>query len=710
MVGPAAQVRGERNRGAIFAASRIVELHESADVGEQGAAGDSRIAQHRHLPTQSSFAPELMTAVLAVAATNGGLPAEPSFSRMLGRMRARGSDRVESWRDGSAALGVSRYDWESSSALAGASAAETRPALIVAADATLYYQADLHRRLASAGVAPAGRANGDLIAAAYRAWGDRCVDHLEGDYAFVVWDAERRRVFCARDFMGSRSLYYAGSGESFVAASTIGAILEHPAVHAETNIVAIGETVSALFAASHETAYMGILSLPAGHTLTWDAESGVATPHRFWTAPEFLSEGSPETPFDVATGQLRELLIAATAERMAPAGVTSISLSGGYDSPAVFGAAQPTLQQRADAVLRAVSISYPHGDLGREDELIDLIVAHWNTSTGYIDIGDIPMFDRVEERAAERDEPFCHGFENFNRALPRLGRDLGARVMLNGNGGDQLFHVEPVYLADLLRRGRLFSVMGEWRATGVASYRELFRWAVLPLMGARSRALAARMRGGRPLRGYLDQMLPPWVRQDFATQHHLLERELQYTPKRESRDAASFERTWILTHPFYARITAEHFALSLAEGVEQRAPLFDGRLVAFAATRPRTERRSKNETKRLLRAAVRDLLPEQVLAPRRYRTGTTITYFGRSFRSALLQHAPRLFRTPVLADLGIVEPKSLQYATDAYLRGDAEWSATALMYTLHTELWLRARAGAAHVTPVDWSRKQREVA
>ena len=625
---------------------------------------------------------------------------------MLGRMRARGSDHVDTWRDGTAVMGSSRFAWEPSSGLASPNGATDRR-LVVAADATLYYRDDLLRRLAAAGIRATGQSSAELIAAAFRAWGDRCVEHLEGDYAFAVWDPERRRAFCVRDFMGTRSLYYTVVGNTFVVGSTIGAVLEHPAVRDEQNLVAIAETVAALFAASHETAYRGVFCMPAGHTLSWDANSGLSGPHRFWDAPEFLSEGRPAVPFENAVEQLRALLIDATAQRLETSGLTSISLSGGYDSPAIFGAAHAAITDAGAGSLQPVSISYPANDLGREDELIDSILRHWNTSTRWIDIGTIPMFERVEERAASRDEPFCHGFETFNRALPREGREAGARVMLNGNGGDQLFHVEPVYLADMLRRGRLLGVMGEWRATGVAGYRDLFRWAVLPLLGPTARDVAARLRG-RPLHGYLDQVVPSWIRPEFAARHQLLEREAEFTPKPVGRDAASYERRWILMHPFYPRIAAEHFAVSLSEGVEQRAPLYDGRLVTFAATRPRVERRSRNETKRLLRAAVKDLLPQEVLAPRKYRTGTTMTYFGRSLRSALLDHARRLFVNPVLADLGIVEPKALQYATDAYLRGDAESSATSLMYTLHTEFWLRARAGVAATTPIDKSTEQTE--
>src|SRR5690606_4084438 len=137
----------------------------------------------------------------------------------------------------------------------------------------------------------------------------------------------------------------------------------------------------------------------------------------------------------------------------------SIWLSGGWDSPAVFAAGQAALRASGDPrSLLPVSISYPPGDPGREDELIESIAMHWDVPIHWVDIRDIPFVDRPVERAAERDEPFGHAFEMWHRSLARGSRGVGAHVAFDGVGGDQLFQVSEVYFADLLRSGRLLEL------------------------------------------------------------------------------------------------------------------------------------------------------------------------------------------------------------------------------------------------------------
>src|SRR2546430_9937304 len=127
----------------------------------------------------------------------------------------------------------------------------------------------------------------------------------------------------------------------------------------------------------------------------------------------------------------------------------------GRDSPAVFGAGQHALRaRRSERELRPVSISYPVGDPGREDELIAAIADSWSTPVDWLDIRGIPFFDRPAERAAGRDEPYEPLYETLHRALAQASRAQGAHVVLDGWGGGQLFGADRSYLADLLRTRR----------------------------------------------------------------------------------------------------------------------------------------------------------------------------------------------------------------------------------------------------------------
>ena len=637
-----------------------------------------------------------MSAFVAIVDSRSPGLGDAGLDAMVRRLRSRGADRADRWRDGNAVVAVVRAAWEMADGFAGGVLVGQDDDLVVAADATFYYVADLERKLASSGVRPRSRAPSHLILAAYRAWGDACVEHLEGDYAFVVWDRRRRRMLCARDFGATRPLFYALLGGTLVVASTLGAVLAHPACEPELDEVALAAAAAALFAVPDETVYRGVKRLPPGHTLTW--EPGVAPRvTRVWEPPLFVGEDQPAVPFDEAAAELRALLVRATEERLDRSGPTALTMSGGWDSPAVFGAGQEALRLGSPAgrTLVPVSMSFPEGDTGREDETIAAIAAHWRSEVHWVDIRAVPMFDRLQERIAARDEPFAHPYETFNRALARRARETGARVCLNGVGGDALFQASAGFLADLLRRGRLRSTLREWQSLSGPSgrrWKELGRWGVLPLVPRRVLRAAGWVRETRPMRRYLDRLPPPWLADGFARRVDLAKRELAHVPPRRAGEGvASYEASWMISYPFFWHIFETLYQSQFEEGVELRSPLFDERVLRFAATRPRVERNSGGDVKRLLRAAMRGLLPDEVLAPRADKTGTLGTYFGRSIRENFATVFEPTFDRSLMAQLGIFDARQLvtksRQSAQRLGADDAWW----LMFALATEIWLQQR-------------------
>ncbi len=330
------------------------------------------------------------------------------------------------------------------------------------------------------------------------------------------------------------------------------------------------------------------------------------------------------------------------------------------------------------------------GDPGREDELITSVAGRWGATPHWIDSAEISLLDQLCEGAASRDEPFAHVFEHWNRALARGSRAVDSHVALHGNGGDQLFQVSLVYLADLVRSGRLFAAAQECRARGVRDARTLFRWAIQPLLPAFALNAAATLRRGRALRAYLERDVPAWINPEFARRNAFAERARTTPRRRRGESFAAVESRYYMTAPYFPRVYACVSALAREEGVEVRSPLMDPRVIAFAAERPREERASQRETKRVLRAAMRGIIPDDVLAPRRTRTGTTGRLFSRAFRDAGAGLVDRAVRDSRLAELGIIDPAALR-------RGWEEWKASGdgnlgvtLFLTLQTEFWTRA--------------------
>jgi hypothetical protein len=222
---------------------------------------------------------------------------------------------------------------------------------------------------------------------------------------------------------------------------------------------------------------------------------------------------------------------------------------------------------------------------------------------------------------------------------------------------------------------------------------------VLPQPALRTAAL---VRGGRPLVGYLERHAPSWIDRDFLERHQLAERERAAMPPRERGSCVAYETTWYLTYQYFPRVFGHVSAFALDEGVEIRSPLYDKRVIEFAVQRPRWERSSGRETKRLLRAAVRGLLPDEVLAPRPARTGVTGGFFTRSMREHLPALCEELRRSSVLADAGMIDAYEFQRSAAAYLRGETEEQVGVnLFFTLQAEHWLRARMHGGNVAAGD---------
>ena len=639
-----------------------------------------------------------MSAILASISVGGPLPSDAIVHRMLDRMRDRATGPREVWRDEGAVLAVARHAWEQGRSFSGPAMVVRQGFLAAVADASLFYRDELRRALAARSVRPLADTPTHLVLAAYQAWGERCAERLEGDFAFLVWDGRLRRVFCSRDLIGARRLYYARIGGTLVVASTAGAIAEHPDCPPQLNLLKIAEAASGYFALSDQSAYQGIAALAAGQSALW---RGTNRPV-LWQAqqlPPIDPDGGP--PFEDAAEQLRETLREAVRQRLDLDGPTSIHLSGGYDSPAVFAAGESVLRDAGREHLRPVSVSYPVGDPGREDELIAAIAAHWHVPVHWLDIRDIPLMDAPQRQAAQRDEPYAHVFQEWNLAVARGSRAVGCHVALNGAGGDELFNGTAVYLADLLRAGRWISVAREWEARGAkgTGFRSFCRAAVIPMLSPAMRDVAEQLRGRR-LFSHLEFRLPPWIKARYRDADVLDRADRAIYASVPYRSCADRELYWSAAHPSLSEIASTLASLQLREHVESRSPLWDRRVVALAYLRPHSERTRGRENKRLLRHAVRRDLPASVVAPRTRRTGSTVAYFDGAMRTTFRPLLREVLHGDLrLAELGIVEPRILRASLAEYLAGAGGSVGLELFDTFHAELWVRARAGEPRVVP-----------
>jgi asparagine synthetase B (glutamine-hydrolysing) len=223
-----------------------------------------------------------------------------------------------------------------------------------------------------------------------------------------------------------------------------------------------------------------------------------------------------------------------------------------------------------------------------------------------------------------------------------------------------------------------------------SGFRNFFRWAIQPNLPRPALAAARAVRGGRPLVSYLERSLPPWIDSRFARAHSLDTRDRRHAPRITRGSRADRETAWYLSHNYFPRVFGAVSTFAREEGVEIRSPLYDKRVIELALTRPRHERSSGAETKKLLRASMRGLLPDSILATRTKRTGVTGGYFSRSMREHLPTIVEAVFRESLLEHAGVIDAKEFRRAVSEYARGVQSNFSVGMYFTLQSELWLRS--------------------
>ena len=223
-----------------------------------------------------------MSGICGIVRLDGAPVARAEIERLAAFLDFRGPDARRVWTGAGVGLGhtllkTGDADIEQPVSLDGAS--------WIVADARIDAQADLRRKLKAAGHEPAaGAGDATLILHAYAVWGEASAEHLLGDFAFAIWDARRRHLFCARDHFGAKNFFHARVGDTIVFSNTLDCVRLHPGVSSRLDELAIADFL--LFEINQDpqgTVFSGIRRLPPAHCLT--ATAGASRTRPFWSLP-----------------------------------------------------------------------------------------------------------------------------------------------------------------------------------------------------------------------------------------------------------------------------------------------------------------------------------------------------------------------------------------------------------------------------------------
>lgn len=268
----------------------------------------------------------------------------------------------------------------------------------------------------------------EVILKAYAQWGEQCLTKFRGMFAFALWDAQRRRLFVARDPMGIKPLYYVRAGSYFIFASEVRSILGTGLIPARldhaglTNYLTFGSAYDPL------TLIEGIRALPAGHFLTW--EGGKLSETAYW---DLVDDADSTVQSGVSTipAQLQQTLEEAVRSQLVSDVPVGVFLSGGIDSSALV-----SILSRGGVTPSTFSIVFRETDFS-EAEHSRAVALKFHTDHHEITVSQADVLAAIPDALRAMDLPTMDGVNTF--FVSRETRKAGVKVALSGLGGDEVF-------------------------------------------------------------------------------------------------------------------------------------------------------------------------------------------------------------------------------------------------------------------------------
>lgn len=381
-----------------------------------------------------------------------GRPVEPGeMERMTASMAHRGPDGIRHWVKGNVALGHCQMCTTPESLKETQPWANEDESLVLVMDGRVDNWEELRAELLGRGVRLRNQSDAELVLRAYEEWGEDCLQHIDGDYGLLIWDARRRRTFCARDRMAVKPLQYHWNGRSLVVASELHAMFELPWVPRRINDGMMAEYIADEWHSRTETLWEEILRLEPAHWMFAAGED--PKPRRYWapeTMPELVYKRDEEY-----IEHYRALLfdmVRRTSRSHAP---LAYEVSGGLDSSALFAVANELRKQGRLCAPGFEGYTLDFEGQGDADEMeyARAVAKHVGVAVHEVapSYPDYEWFKAWAEKYAEV-PPYPNGIMSLG--LHELARSRGARVLFTGVGGDEWLGGSFEYYGEELRAGR----------------------------------------------------------------------------------------------------------------------------------------------------------------------------------------------------------------------------------------------------------------
>ena len=518
----------------------------------------------------------------------------------------RGPDYRGTWSAPSVFLGHNRLS------IIDLSSASNQP--MTRAEHTLTYNGEIYNyielrdELRSYGYTFSTTGDVEVILAAYDKWGTDCVRHFIGMWAFAIWDGGKRQLFCSRDRFGIKPFHYAEREGRLYFCSEIKGVKRSPLFRGGVNEAQVARGLYLGFMQHHtETYFNDIHILPAAHNMLW-SDGAV----RVWQYYDIETAAQDNASFGVHTDEFRALFldsIKLTARRDVPLGVC---LSGGLDSTSIACA---LANLGSEHEIRTFTAYYTGKGEVDERPFIDHVLQRYpQIEPHYISPSDTDVAQAIQRIAWLMDAPMPSSSYVSHYFVMQLAGQHGIKVALDGQGSDEIMggYMHSMYrvLADEVRGGHIGTAFADLMA-----HRSRQSYSIPKTLSIAAKALLTAVRDEPSLYAMEFARTYPWLMRQAASEY-----PINIGMKSGTRLNAFLHNLIYVT--LLPTLLHTEDINAMAFSIESRVPFLDHRLVQLCFSMPNDHKVDRGVTKKVLRAAMRGMVPDPVL-DRRDKTGFT---------------------------------------------------------------------------------------
>jgi asparagine synthase (glutamine-hydrolysing) len=534
------------------------------------------------------------------------------IERMTDSIRHRGPDDFGYYRDPWASLGFRRLAIIDVSGGHQPMSNEDQSLWLIY-NGEIFNHAGLRPELEKAGHHYTNRSDSETILHSYEQYGPACLQRFRGMFAFAIWDKNARKLFCARDRLGKKPLYYYWDGRLFAFASEIKALLQHPGISAAFEESLLPEYLAFGYVSEERTLFRNVRKLMPGHYLELDAAAGLSV-RQYWELPE---PGGPteDRSDDQWISECRQRLEETVRMRLMSDVPLGMFLSGGVDSSAIAA----IMKRNFSGPVKTFAVGYQEAEFS-ELSYARHVAGAIGTEHHEVVVGMEDFFNALPRLIWHEDEPITWPSSVCLYFVSKLAREH-VTVVLTGEGSDEMFGGYARYRHYAMNERWLarYRVLPKAVRTAIRS-----QVATTPLLSATFRRKLQHTFVGRgeDLESlYLDNFYSAF---SLAEQRRLFSSLPAASPYRNFHSVWDATRGPALQRLLYAdqktylvELLMKQDQMSMATSIESRVPFLDHEFVEWATRVPQHMKlrvvQGKTEGKYIVKKAIEGLVPHEII-------------------------------------------------------------------------------------------------